>query len=395
MANTCEDNVFERQLSFLYHFYKGTMSKTKKRDIPSIKGGNHVSLHYTLSVAQGPNVKSNLPKAVQKDTSLSIHQDRALWGDLSRWFGDDIRSILVNLKEVIFQETEELRLRVGQPFQIRMLDKDLFINKKGEVTSPQKAYLIKHEDLVSALERMTQSSFYAAEEDLRQGFITLPGGNRVGITGKAVLLKGHIQTIKHISSLNVRIARDIPGLCLKILPLLFSSDGNFRHTLLISPPRAGKTTLLRDLIRSVSNGVPQLGLQGLTVGVVDERGELAGMWQGVPTYNLGIRTDIMDGCPKASGLSMLVRSMSPQVVAMDEIGHRDDVTAITDALRMGVRIISTAHAGSLDEARSRPVIAQLLDQGVFERLVVLSRQHGPGTVDSVYDLSSGRVLECW
>ncbi|AET66697.1 stage III sporulation protein AA [Desulfosporosinus orientis DSM 765] len=352
-----------------------------------------MSLHYTLSVAQTPKViPNNTTKVFQNEKRLPVQQSADLWADMARWFGDDIRSILANLKDVAFHETEELRLRAGQPFQIRTLAKDLFINKEGEATSPQKAYVVKHEDLVSALERMTQSSVYAAEEDFRQGFITLPGGNRVGITGKIILLHGNIQTIKHISSLNLRIARDISGLASKILPLLLSDDGNVRHTLIISPPRAGKTTFLRDLIRSISNGVPQIGLRGLTVGVVDERGELAGMWQGVPTYDLGLQTDIMDSCPKASGLSMLVRSMSPQVVAMDEIGHMDDVAAITDALRTGVRILCTAHASSFEEAHRRPAIAALLDQGVFERLVVLSRRLGPGSIEGVYDLNSGRIL---
>ena len=354
-----------------------------------------MSLHYTLSVVQAPKVMSNLPKALppQRKGSLpGLNKSDALCQDIARWFGDDIRSILVSLKGVAFHEIEELRLRVGQPLLVRTLDKDLFINQKGEVTNPKKAYFIKHEDLASALDRMTHSSVYAVEEDLKQGFITLPGGNRVGLTGEVVLLKGQIQTIKHISSLNLRIARDIPGLSLKILPLLLSADGGVYHTLLISPPRAGKTTLLRDLIRSISNGVPQIGLRGQTVGVVDERGELAGMWQGVPTYDLGYRTDVLDGCPKASGMSMMVRSMSPQVLAMDELGHTNDVIAIMDALRTGVQILSTAHASTLEEARNRPVIAQLLDQGVFERLVVLSRQQGPGTIEEVYDLRTGRIL---
>jgi len=371
------------------------MSKITKLDIPSIKGGFDVSLHYTLSVVQTPKVIPNSPLTMpkQREENLpGLNKSAALWADMARWFGDDIRSILVSLKGVAFHEIEELRLRVGQPLLVRTLNQDLFINQEGEVTSPKKAYFIKSEDLACALERMTHSSVYAVEEDLKQGFITLPGGNRVGLTGEAVLQQGQIQTIKHITSLNLRIAREVPGLSLKILPLLLSEEGRVLHTLLISPPRAGKTTLLRDLIRSISNGVPQLGLRGQTVGVVDERGELAGMWQGVPTYDLGYRTDVLDGCPKASGMSMMVRSMSPQVLAMDELGHSEDVNAIADALRTGVQILSTAHASTLEEARNRPVISHLLDQGVFERLVVLSRQHGPGTIEEVHDLRTGRVL---
>jgi len=356
-----------------------------------------MSLHYTLSVIKAPKITNLSPKgnSLQVEESISgPNQSAVLWADMAKWFGEDIRLVIDKIKAVPFQEVEEIRLRVGQPLMVRMSDEDLFLNREGGVTSPEKAYIVMREDLVCALERMTHSSLYAAEEDLKQGFLTLPGGNRVGVTGEAVLLRGQIQTLKHVSALNLRIAREIQGQGLKLIPYLLGVDRTFCHTLLISPPRAGKTTLLRDLIRTISNGVPQIELKGQTVGVVDERGELAGMWQGVPTYNLGYRTDVLDGCPKASGMAMMVRSMAPQVIAVDELGHTDDVTALTDALRTGVRILSTAHASSLEEARGRPILAHLLEQGVFERMVVLSRKHGPGTIEGVYDLKTGRILGC-
>lgn len=360
-----------------------------------------MSLHYKLSVVQAPKLTHHdnaaLPKPWIPRTEehlIGSEQSAMFWMDISRWFGEEIRLLVTRIKNVNFQQVEELRLRVGQPFLVRTSDKDCFISKEGEVTSPGKAYRVDREDLVGALERMTHSSVYAAEEDLKQGFLTLPGGNRVGVTGEVVLQNGKIHTLKHVSSLNIRIARDMKGRGLKILPFLIDGERQVYHTLLISPPRAGKTTLLRDLIRLISNGVPQLEFRGQTVGVVDERGELAGMWQGVPTYDLGCRTDVLDGCPKAAGMNMIVRSMAPHVIAMDELGHKEDVAALLDALRTGVKIISTAHAGSLEEARQRPVLVDLLNQNVFERLVVLSRRAGPGTVEGIFNLKNGRALSC-
>lgn len=340
-----------------------------------------MSLHYQLSVVQAK-------KVVPSISNLGA----PFWGEMAKWFGETIRDILNKLQDVELREVEEIRLRVGQPLLLRTSDKDLFLNREGEITTPDMAYFLSKGDLIATLERMTQSSIYAVEEDLRQGFLTLPGGNRVGITGEAILQKGQIQKIKHISSLNIRIARDIRGQGIYILPKLCGKDGSLCHTLLISPPRAGKTTLLRELIRLISNGVPHIGFEGQSVGVIDERGELAGMWQGIPTYNLGYRTDVLDGCPKVSGLSMLIRSMAPQVIVMDELGHLDEVSALKDALRTGVRILSTAHASSWEEAKNRPTLAQLLEEGVFERLVVLSRQAGPGTIEGVYELKTGRSL---
>jgi stage III sporulation protein AA len=340
-----------------------------------------VSLHYQLSVIQ-----------TQKAESSGSNQGSAGWVDLSRWFGEPIRTILNKIETVVLQDVEEIRLRVGQPFLLQTSDRDYFVNRNGEISTPENAYFLTKIDLIASLERMTQSSVYAVEEDLRQGFLTLPGGNRVGVTGEAILHRGQLQKLKHISSLNIRLARDVRGYSLELLPKLCKRDGSLYHTLLISPPRAGKTTLLRDLIRAISNGVPSLGFKGQSVGVIDERGELAGMYQGMPTYNLGYRTDVLDGCPKVHGMSMLIRSMAPQVIAMDELGHLDEVAALKDALRTGVRILSTAHASSLEEAKNRPTLAQLLQEGVFERLVVLNRHAGPGTIQGVYDLKTGRSL---
>lgn len=310
---------------------------------------------------------------------------------LLKWFNDRLQAIL-NQAESPFQALEEIRLRVNQPLLVCFTDKDVFLNAQGERVKPSQAYRVRPEDLSETLERLTQSSVYAAEEEIRQGFLTLPGGHRVGITGEAVLQNGRVQTLKHITGLNFRVAKEAKGFGREVLPYLITSEGRLRHTLILSMPRAGKTTLLRSLIRLLSDGVPELNLQGKTVGVVDERGELAGMWQGVPAFNLGVRTDILDGCPKAVGMGMLIRAMAPEIVAVDELGQEEDAEAVAEALRSGVSVLSTAHASSLAEARARPVLQQLLSTGVFERVIVLSRRDGPGSIESVNDLSTGENL---
>ncbi|AHF07412.1 stage III sporulation protein AA [Desulfitobacterium metallireducens] len=305
-----------------------------------------------------------------------------------KWLSDPLRDIFAAATGLPLSEIEEIRLRTSKPLLLQGKDSEYFLDAWGKSVSSEKAYHVQREDLMQTLERMTQSSLYAAEDELRQGYITLPGGHRVGVTGEVTLKQGMVQNLKHISGLNIRLALEISGQAPQILPRLIRADGSLYHTLILSPPRAGKTTLLRDLIRCISDGVPNLSLKGQTVGVVDERGEIAGMWQGHPSYNLGCRTDILDGCPKAIGMSMLIRSMSPRVVAVDELGHPQDVEAVLDALRTGVSVLSTAHAESGEEAKKRPVLKALFASGVFERLVILSRRKGPGTVESIFDLKN-------
>jgi stage III sporulation protein AA len=197
---------------------------------------------------------------------------------------------------------------------------------------------------------------------------------------------GRIRTLKPVASLNIRIAREVPGAADALLPQLVRG-GRFLSTLLISPPQAGKTTMLRDLVRQLSTGVPRLRLPGLKVGLVDERSEVAGCYLGVPQRDVGPRTDVLDGCPKAEGLMLLIRSLSPQVVAADEVGRPEDAQALMEALHAGVAVLATAHGSCLADVRRRPAMAELLRAGAFERAVLLGRSRGPGTVEAVTDLT--------
>jgi stage III sporulation protein AA len=285
---------------------------------------------------------------------------------------------------------EEIRLRQDRSLQLCFGTSDGFITESGSITtSPAKGVRPNRDDLMRTFQLIAKGSVYAWEDEVRTGFLTLPGGHRVGLAGRAVTEAGRILTLKHVSSLNIRIAREIPGVSTPLLPRLIEG-GRVRSTLLISPPGAGKTTLLRDLIRQISTGVPALGLPGLKVGLVDERSELAGCTDGVPQRDLGPRTDVLDACPKAEGMMLMIRSLSPQVLAVDEIGREADAIAAMEALHAGVTLLATAHGASLDDISLRPALSGLLQVGMFTRAVVLGRSRGPGTIERVIELDQAQ-----
>lgn len=305
-----------------------------------------------------------------------------------------IRCLLEKLPDNILPDVEEIRIRQGRVLLLRVGLKEFGISEEGKlIKDPRKGVIIEADDLQRTLQIISQSSIYALEEELRSGFLTLPGGHRVGLVGQAVLDKGRVKTLKYISGLNFRIAREIWGAADEVLPYLINKQsGNMYHTLLVSAPRGGKTTMLRDIIRQLSNGIPELGFMGVNVGLVDERSEIAGCYAGIPQKDIGIRTDILDRCPKAEGMLMLLRSMSPQVVATDEIGRKEDIHAIEELLNAGVSVITTVHGNTLDDLKQRPVLRDLIAQNIFERYVLLGRSRGIGSVEDIIDGHSYRSL---
>lgn len=298
----------------------------------------------------------------------------------------NIRSMLTSLPDSFLEKIEEIRLRQGRPLLLGLSNGDVFLGAAGRPTEQIKeAYQVTPLDMERIIQLISSSSIYALEEELRNGFITLPGGHRAGITGKAVLDGGKVRTLKYLSGCNIRISREISGAASVILPYLLDGNGGILHTVIVSPPCCGKTTMLRDLIRQVSNGVPELGFPGLTVGVVDERSEIAGCYKGIPQRDIGIRTDVLDGCPKAEGMMMLLRAMSPRVIAADEIGRPEDVEALEEVLNAGVKVIITAHGRSLSELLERPALGKIIKSRMLERLVILGRSRGVGTLEEVID----------
>lgn len=305
-----------------------------------------------------------------------------------------VRELITELPGEILEQLEEIRLRQGKPLLAGLNREDVMVTELGQLsTVAEFSYIVTDKDLMRAVQLISGSSVYAFEEEIKNGFITIKGGHRVGISGKVIVDRGRVKTIKHITSLNIRIAREINGAADRVMPYLINPvTKRFHHTLIISPPRCGKTTLIRDIIRQVSNGIPALDFRGRTVGVVDERSEIAGCYNGVPQKDVGFRTDVLDACPKAEGMMIMIRAMGPQVIATDEIGREEDAAALEEALNAGITVLTTAHGKDREEIAQRPVLRYIMEQGVFERLVILGRSKGVGTVEDILDVGSGKSL---
>lgn len=284
----------------------------------------------------------------------------------------------VEKEQFDFSYLQEIRLRTGKPLTVLYKGKEKLLMK------------VEQEELRETLEYISNYSLYAYENEMRQGFITIEGGHRVGMAGKVVMEEGKIKNLKYISSINIRVAHEIKGCADKIFPYI-TKERQICHTLIISPPRCGKTTLLRDMIRQISNG--NRWVKGVPVGVVDERSELGGCYMGTAQNDLGIRTDILDCCPKADGMLMLIRSMSPQVIAVDEIGAREEICAIEYALHCGCKMLATAHGISMEEMKKKPFFEQMIREKRFERYIVLGNEHRIGEISGIYDENGKSVFE--
>jgi stage III sporulation protein AA len=303
------------------------------------------------------------------------------------WLPSSITSCISGLPTSILDQIEEIRIRQGRPLEICFAGEKAFVGSRGILKDGkiESSYFPTMEDCQKMIHSMSNYSLYALEEELRRGYVTVQGGHRIGIAGRTVLEQGAVKYIRDITCFNIRIARQVIGAANPILPYLIRrNDGAVYNTLIISPPQCGKTTLLRDIARQLSTGIT-LRKAGWKVGLIDERSELASSYKGVPQYDIGPRTDVLDACPKVEGMMMMIRSMSPDVLIVDEIGRTEDSEAIFEALNSGVAVITTAHGADIADVSKRPSIRGLVQEAVFERYVVLSKKRGVGTVDGIFD----------
>ncbi|MCM1536471.1 MAG: stage III sporulation protein AA [Clostridium sp.] len=277
---------------------------------------------------------------------------------------------------------EEIRLRAGKPICIRKGGREWYLDAQGNFLEGQfGACCINEEEMEAMLQHICHYSLYAFEDELKQGFITVAGGHRIGLAGQAVLNDdGSVRTMKHIYYMNIRVSHQIKGAADGIMPCLYQGN-TIKNTLIISPPGCGKTTLLRDMVRQISDGGREH--PGLCVGLVDERSEIAGSYLGHPQNDVGMRTDVLDACPKVKGMLMLLRSMAPQVIAVDELGGEEDMRALHVAASCGSKMLATVHGENMEDAAGRLGREEFTGNGLFDLFLVLSRKNGQPTISDI------------
>ena len=266
-----------------------------------------------------------------------------------------VQAILNSINEKEIETLEEIRIRVSKPIILKVANKEIIVE-----------YIVTTQDILEIVEKITENSMYSYQQQICSGYITLKGGHRVGISGNVVMEENKVINVNYIYSLNFRIARQIIGVAEKVVNEVMKND-EISNTLIISKPGAGKTTILRDLIRIVS--------KTKTVGVVDERGEIAAMYKNEPQNDLGIKVDILSNISKNLGIKMLVRSMAPDVIVADEIGTKEDIEAIKYAVTSGVKGIFTAHANNIEDIKKSPILKELLNLNLIEKIIILDKNN--------------------
>ena len=265
-----------------------------------------------------------------------------------------VQAIRDSLNEEDYELLEEIRIRVSKPIILKCENKDKILK-----------YIVTTQDILEIVEKITENSIYSYQKQICSGYITLKGGHRVGITGNVVMENNKVININYIYSLNFRISRQIIGVSEKIVKEIIDKDKVY-NTLIVSPPGAGKTTILRDLIRNISTHK--------TIGVVDERGEIAAMYKNEPQNDMGLKVDILSNISKDLGMKMLVRSMSPDIICADEIGTKEDIEAIKYAITSGVKGIFTAHGDNIESIKQSPILKELLKLKLIEKVIILDKK---------------------
>ncbi len=282
----------------------------------------------------------------------------------------EIRGAVEFIPEIESRRIQEIRLRAGKYLSVTIFDKEYFVTKDGRLVNQEtEAVPVTQADIDTTFQKAFHNSIHSFAREISQGYITISGGNRVGFCGTAVVnpaKENAVETVKHISSVNIRIAREIHGCANEIIQRVF--DTGAKSLLLVGPPSSGKTTVLRDLCRQLS--------QNHRLSVIDERNEIAATASGIAQNEIGMHTDVFHSYTKYDGIMTAIRVMSPNVLVCDEIGSKEDFRALEYAFNSGVKLIASTHAAGYEDAKRRPVVGKLLKENLFDYVAVL----GTGTL---------------
>lgn len=281
--------------------------------------------------------------------------------------------VRIEVNKYIKKNIQEIRIGIGKPC--------ILIENQEEIILKN---IVSKLDMKYIIQKISNYSIYAYEEEIRQGFITIKGGHRVGIAGQCVMENDRVKTIKNIVSLNIRICHEIIGCSDRIMRYINTKD-RVNNTIIVSPPGCGKTTLLRDIANKLS-------CFGKRVSIIDERSEIAACDMGIPRLQVGLRTDVLDNCKKSIGMIMAIRSLSPEVIICDEIGSEEDIRALFFAYNSGITIITTVHGYDINDVISRNSFSKLIENKIIKKIIVLSKRCGIGTIERVYDLERGESI---
>lgn len=302
--------------------------------------------------------------------------------EIVRLFPEEMKQKIVQTINDDWAHLEEIRLRLNKPVELIFTDEIRWI----------KDICLSDKYSMYILNQISDYSLYRMETELREGFVTIEGGHRIGLAGEVTTKNGVVQQIQSVTFFNIRIAKEIVNVALSAVPYLVSNT-TYYNTMIIGPPQSGKTSLIRDLARLISNGTQFSHPK--KVSIIDERSEIAASLNGIPQHDIGLRTDVMDACPKTLGMMMMVRSMSPEIIIVDEIGKKEDVTALLEAVYTGVNIVCTLHGHSIKQVKNRPSIKHLFKENIFERFILLQKDNYSKFMIVIYDKYGKKLYSNW
>lgn len=315
--------------------------------------------------------------------------------DILKYLSLNVRSIVSSQNEILLDKIYEIRIRIGNPIEVKTTTGKFFLsnNVKSQLFN-NTFYKIKKNDIISTVSLLTLNSIHAFEEEIQKGYITIEGGNRVGLCGDCIYKNNKFTGYKNITSINIRIAKDYINCSNEVMKYIIKNRNSVYNTLIAGPPLCGKTTCIRDLARKLSNGILKPYFEGVDITVLDERGEIGAVYNGVPQMNIGCRTDILSYCMKKEGYIISIRALSPKIIISDELGSKDDFEIIQYAQKSGVNVISTAHCNNIDDLNNNIYLKTIIESKIIERIIILDSQK-PITIKNVYYNDNNDGMICY